>query len=250
MSTSAETGGRASTAGTHTIPEDPRSCVIHLERVSRQYDVGKVAAVVDQSLVVRRGEFLGVVGPSGSGKSTLLHLMCGMDRPTTGRVFFEGSEPGTPAEWARLRAQRVGFVFQAFHLLPTLTALENVQVPMIGVVAKARHRAERAARLLDQVGLRHRRDHLPGALSAGERQRVAIARALANRPAVVLADEPTGNLDSVTAAEVLALLTELHRSHELTLVIVTHDHGIARGADRIAHMRDGRITAIDERSAG
>ncbi|MEO6807678.1 MAG: ABC transporter ATP-binding protein, partial [Isosphaeraceae bacterium] len=182
--------------------------------------------------------------PSGCGKSTLLHLLGGLDRPTSGEVSFRGESLGT-MDLDAFRARRVGFVFQSFHLLPTLSALENVQVPMFESPRPRAERVERSRRLLDDVGMGHRCDHRPNMLSVGERQRVAIARALANEPALLLADEPTGNLDSQAQGDVLALLDRLRREHGLTLVVVTHSPEVAAAADREIRLRDGRIIAAD-----
>jgi ABC-type lipoprotein export system ATPase subunit len=193
------------------------------------------------TLAVAPGEFAAIVGPSGSGKSTLLHLLCGLDRPTAGRVWFRGSQPESAAEWTRIRARHIGFVFQAFHLFPTLTALENVEIPMFGVVPDAGARRRRARDLLCRVGLAPRLHHRPAELSGGERQRVAVARSLANRPALIGADEPTGNLDSKAAAEVLTLLAEIHREDGAAVVVATHNHEIASRAGRVIELADGRV---------
>ena len=213
---------------------------------ARTYDGGRVAALRGVSLRVAAGESLAVVGPSGSGKSTLLHLMSGLEAPSAGRVLFEGCEPRGPAAWCRLRARRLGIVFQAYHLLPALTAWENVQVPMLGVVNGARRRAELARELLDRLGLGERLRHRPNQLSGGERQRVAIARSLANGPDLILADEPTGNLDSATSAEILALLAEVRAERRVALVLVTHDAAAAAGSDRCVRLVDGRLAGEEQ----
>jgi len=216
---------------------------VALERVGRLYDGGRVAALRDVTLAIVPGEFVAVTGPSGSGKSTLLHVLCGLDRPTTGRVWFRGAEPASAEEWTRIRARHVGFVFQAFHLFPTLTALENVEIPMFGVVAGARARRRRAEDLLTRVGLAGRLEHRPAELSGGERQRVAIARSLANAPLLVGADEPTGNLDSKAAAVVLDLLEEVHRQDGTTLVLATHNRDVAARAGRVIELADGGLVS-------
>jgi ABC-type lipoprotein export system ATPase subunit len=228
---------------------EPRTAgaVVALECVSRLYDRGRVAALRDVTLTLSPGEFVAIAGPSGSGKSTLLHLLCGLDRPTRGRVFFRGAEPASAAEWTRLRARHIGFVFQAFHLFPTLTALENVEIPMFGVVPGVGARRRRARELLCRVGLAGRLGHRPAELSGGERQRVAVARSLANTPLLVGADEPTGNLDSKAAAEVLDLLEDLHRQDGATLIVATHNQAIAARAHRRIELADGRL--ISDRCA-
>jgi len=198
-------------------------------------------ALRDVTLTLKEGDSLAVCGPSGSGKSTLLHLLGAMDSPTRGRIRFRGVEPDGPRELAAIRAELIGFVFQAFHLLPTLSALENVQVPMFGVVPGSRERRERAEELLQSVGLADRATHLPGEMSGGERQRVAIARALANDPEVILADEPTGNLDSKSSAKVLDLLLELRETRDLAMVVVTHDSSVAARFDQTVNLLDGRV---------
>jgi ABC-type lipoprotein export system ATPase subunit len=203
---------------------------------------GLVRALDAVELEVASGETLAVMGPSGCGKSTLLHLLGGLERPSTGEVWLEGrridglSEKGL----ARLRRQAIGFVFQAFHLVEELTAAENVELPALLAGCSPRAARRRAAELLEQVGLTDRTGHLPSELSGGQRQRVAIARALSNEPLVVLADEPTGNLDSATTLDVLRLLDSL-RSAGQTLLIVTHDARIAATADRLISMRDGAL---------
>ena len=200
-------------------------------------------------LTVRRGEFLCIVGPSGSGKSTLLHLMGLLDRPTEGSVLFEGEDAfAQPKRWRdRMRNEAVGFVFQFYYLMPDLTVLENTLLPaMIHTplirwpLAKAAHRV-RAMEVLTELGLAERIHHLPRELSGGERQRAALARALVHEPRVLLADEPTGNLDSATGEEILRVLKHLHRDHGLTIVMVTHDERLAAKADRIVRLRDGRL---------
>jgi ABC-type lipoprotein export system ATPase subunit len=223
--------------------------LLSAEEVSRVYPKGGCAALDKVTLAVSSGDYVAVTGPSGSGKSTLLHLLCGLDRPTRGRVLFDGAAPANAPAWARLRARRIGFVFQSFNLLPTLTALQNVEVPMFGVTRSPKERRRRAESLLDCVGLAARLGHRPGELSGGEKQRLAIARSLANGPDVILADEPTGNLDSRTSGEILDLLEGIRNAGGTTLVLVTHDAAIARRAGRRIGLIDGRIVA-DESSAG
>jgi putative ABC transport system ATP-binding protein len=208
-------------------------------------DVALVRAVDDVSLDVTRGEAVAIVGPSGCGKSTLLYLLGGLERPTAGTLTVAGQKLERTAEagLAQLRRHALGFVFQAFHLVDELTALENVELPALLAGASPRHARDRAQQLLEQVGLTDRAVHLPSALSGGQRQRVAIARALANEPLIVLADEPTGNLDSAATTDVLRLFDQLH-SNGQTLVVVTHDSRIAATADRLISMRDGAF--VDE----
>ena len=215
--------------------------LVELIDVCRHYKTGYVHAVEDVSLSVAAGEFLAIVGPSGSGKTTLLNLLGGLDRPTRGSVRFAGREPRDAPEWARIRAAHIGYVFQAFHLLPTLNALENVQIPMLGVERNASRREQRARALLAELGLTERAQHHPDELSGGEQQRVAIARSLANAPRLILADEPTGNLDSTSAAAVVAALVQLVRAHRVALVLVTHNRELTRAADRVLAFRDGRV---------
>lgn len=210
-------------------------------------------------LEIPAGEFVAVAGPSGSGKTTLLGLLAGLDRPTAGRVIVDGQdlEALTEDERARFRVNRIGFVFQTFHLLPTLTALENVLVPLelAGAAAagsrhSARHVRARAAALLDRVGLGDRAHHYPVQLSGGERQRVSLARAFANRPRILFADEPTGNLDRETGAKVAALLEQLNRDTGTTLVLVTHDGELAGRADRILRLEGGRVVEKQRMAVG
>jgi len=237
-----------------TMPETPSetaadSVLLRAVRVSRRYPDGDVNALDDVSLDIHRGEYLAIVGPSGSGKSTLLNLLGALDEPTSGDVYFEGRPL---ADWGSLdafRSQKIGFVFQSFYLLPTLTAAENVQIPMFEGSLKLSERVDRALELLKSVGLEHRINHLPMQLSVGERQRVAIARALANRPPLLLADEPTGNLDSRSGAEILNLFDRLHDEQGETLVVITHSNEVADRAERVIEIRDGRIVNEHEKTA-
>lgn len=217
------------------------SAITQLEHVSRYYDGGRVKAMQDLNIRIAYQEWLTIIGPSGSGKSTLLHLMCGLDRPTSGHVFFEGKEPRSIREWTYMRSRKIGFIFQSFNLLPTLTALENVALPMFGVVHSARQRCSKALDLIKSVGLAHRTHHRPTQLSGGERQRVAIARSLANSPTLILADEPTGNLDSSSARNIMALLKEIHSKEKMTIVLVTHNPSMTNYGDRLVQLLDGRI---------
>ncbi len=219
---------------------DPLIETIHLSKV---YGSGETAvrALDDVNLTVAPGEFVAIMGPSGCGKSTLLNMLGALDQPTEGEVWVAGENLATLKHVDDFRARTVGFIFQLHNLLPTLTALENVEAPMQGRVASARERRDRAMHLLALVGLALRAKHLPNQLSGGQRQRIAIARALANNPKLVLADEPTGALDSQSGAEILQLLGELNRSQGTTIAVVTHDRRVAQATQRILRMQDGRI---------
>ena len=208
----------------------------------------EVHAVDGVDLAIYPGEFVAVEGPSGSGKSTLLQLLGALERASEGSVLLEGKELSGlgDAELTRLRSEAIGFVFQSFNLIPTLTAAENVEVAMAPVTHDHAARRDRALELLELVGLADRAKHLPSKLSGGEQQRVAIARALANNPRVVLADEPTGNLDSATSEDIVATLARLSSERNVTVVLVTHAEGVARRANRRVRMRDGRL--LDERA--
>ena len=223
--------------------------LIRAVNLRRRYMMGRepVDALAGVDLEVFKGEFIALVGPSGSGKSTLLNLIGGLDRPTDGEVWVEDLELGKASDkqLVRYRRERVGFIFQSFNLLQTRTAVENVEIPLMLAGVSRRERRERALLLLEQVGLRKRADHKPNELSGGEQQRVAVARSLANDPMLVLADEPTGNLDSKTGTEILGLLQNVLRQAGRAMVLVTHDSGVASHADRIVHLRDGSIQHIE-----
>jgi len=209
--------------------------------LKKQFDNGKVVALRGLDLEIRQGEFVAIVGQSGCGKSTLLQMLGSLDKPSEGTLNYRGRSIPAMPDPAAYRAHEIGFVFQAFHLLPTFTVLENVQIPMFEGKLSRSQRKARAVELLESVGLGHRFNHFPSELSGGERQRVAIARGLANQPSVVLADEPTGNLDSESALQIIDLLLDLHRKLSVTLVLVTHDPAIAARASRIIRMKDGRV---------
>ena len=223
-----------------------RAPAYELEGVSKSYALGggHVHAVKELGLTIQSGDAVAIVGPSGSGKTTLLQLLGGLDRPSAGSVRFEGRDMATMGdrELSSLRLHAIGFVFQQFNLIPTLTAAQNVEVALAPTGRKAAERRETVQGLLESVGLGGRADHVPSRLSGGEQQRVAIARALANAPHVLLADEPTGNLDSATGAEILDLLMSLSGAGR-TVIVVTHDTDVARRADRIIRMQDGRLAA-------
>ncbi len=218
--------------------------MIELSGVSRTWEVGgrPVHALRDVTLSIGAGEYVSVMGPSGSGKSTLLSLLGGLDRPTAGSYRFEGREVASlpDDDLSRLRRERIGFVFQSFHLVPRMTALENVALPLLLAGVSPKDRTARAAEALASVGLSPRLDHRPDQLSGGEKQRVCLARAVVTRPGLLLADEPTGNLDSASGAEIVALLERLHASG-ITLLVVTHDAGIGGRARRRVRLADGRV---------
>ncbi|MFE0701090.1 ABC transporter ATP-binding protein [Streptomyces sp. NPDC058872] len=214
-------------------------------RVSKIYRTGsvEVTALRDLDLLVHRGEMVGVMGPSGSGKTTLLNCLSGLDDIDGGRVEVDGHDLFAMSDAARTehRAHTMGFVFQAFNLIPVFSAVENVELPLLLVGTRPREARRRALDMLDRVGLGHRVEHRPSEMSGGEQQRVTIARALAGRPAIVWADEPTGNLDSTMAGQVMDLLCELNREGGQTIVLVTHDAGIGARVTRLIRMRDGRL---------
>jgi putative ABC transport system ATP-binding protein len=221
--------------------DSSQSALLRCERIGRTYPDGEVTALVDVSLEIRRGEYVAIMGPSGSGKSTLLNLLGTLDRPTSGEIYFEDKPLSKLRDLDNFRSRKIGFVFQSFYLLPTLTAIENVQIPMFEGSLSASQRARRAAELLESVGMSHRAKHLPSQLSVGERQRVAIARALANEAPLLLADEPTGNLDSHSGSDVLDLFDQLHDERGMTLIVITHSLEVAERAERIIWIRDGRV---------
>jgi putative ABC transport system ATP-binding protein len=214
---------------------------ICIKTLTKTYDMGQTRAVDRISLTIDRGEFIAIQGPSGSGKSTLLNIMSGLDEAEEGEVLIAGQRLGQNGDLARFRARVVGFIFQMHNLIPSLTALENVMIPMLELDLPNRESLRRAETLLDRVSLKNKAHRLPPQLSGGERQRVAVARALANEPELLLADEPTGSLDSLTAARVLDLLREIHRERRVTLVVVTHSSEVAQIAERIILLKDGKI---------
>jgi putative ABC transport system ATP-binding protein len=235
-------------ATTDTALESPVSNAFEAVGLKKDFDDGAVQALRSLDLQIPEVEFIAITGPSGCGKTTLLQLLGALDRPTAGTLVFRGvSIPDLPDPSA-YRSREIGFVFQSFHLLPTFTALENVQIPMLEIRMPSAKRRDRARELLKSVGLERRLNHFPSKLSGGERQRVAIARSLANNPSVLLADEPTGNLDSDNAAMILDLLVKIQQEKRMTLVLVTHDDRVAHRAARIIHMIDGH--AVSDRQTG
>jgi putative ABC transport system ATP-binding protein len=231
--------------GAAVAVEAARSTVIHLERIHKVYHMGdiEVHALRGVSLEINRGEFVAIMGPSGSGKSTMMNIIGCLDRPTKGQYFLEGidvskvDKPGL----ADIRNKRVGFVFQSFNLVPRTSALENVELPLIYAGVAAGERVRRARATLAEVGLSDRERNMPNQLSGGQQQRVALARALVNNPSLILADEPTGALDTRTSVEVMEIFQRLNRERSLTIIVVTHEPDIAQYADRIIQFRDGRV---------
>jgi lipoprotein-releasing system ATP-binding protein len=228
--------------------EAMNNAVIHAEHLGKTYAEGKLRTPVFDglSISVAKGETVAVVGASGAGKSTLLHLLGGLDTPTAGEVYVAGQKMSALSDAARgaLRNKSLGFVYQFHHLLPEFTALENVMLPVLLNGTGVPDAAQRAKTLLESVGLGHRLEHKPGELSGGERQRAAVARALVNRPACVLGDEPTGNLDEKTAATVFELMLALNREHHTSLVLVTHARPLARRMDRVLELHEGKLREL------
>lgn len=228
-----------------TDPAPDRPAAVRAENLHKSYLLGAAAigALRGVDLTIHRGEFVGLMGPSGCGKTTLLNLIGATDQPSRGRLWIDGVELAGLSDdaLADLRRDRIGIVFQFHNLIPTLTARENVELPLQFRGVRATERRQRALALLERVGLRDRAEHQPAELSGGEQQRVSIARALANRPALVLLDEPTGDLDSATGGEIIALLRDLNTREGATLVIATHDSSVASQCTRIVRLRDGRI---------
>jgi len=218
--------------------------IIELQKVTKIYklDEVEVVGVKDVDLKIKKGEFVCIMGPSGSGKSTLLHLIGCLDKPTYGKIFIDGIDISKMSEdeLAEIRKNKIGFVFQFFNLYPTLNALENVELPMIIAEKDKEYRRKRAMELLKIVGMEKFKDHFPSELSGGQRQKIAIARALANDPPIILADEPTGNLDSKSGKEVMEIFKKLHEEGK-TIVVVTHNKEVAKYSERIIYLKDGKI---------
>jgi putative ABC transport system ATP-binding protein len=225
--------------------------IIVLEDVVKIYKMDGVEtpALNGISLKIKKEDFIAIMGPSGSGKSTLMHLIGCLDRPTSGKIYIEGRDVSTLSdnELAKIRNQKIGFVFQSFYLLPRFSALQNVELPLIYRGVPPKERKQKAKELLERMGLSHRINYRPTQLSGGEQQRVAIARALAIDPIILLADEPTGNLDTKSSHEIMELLTKLHEEQGLTIIIVTHEKDIADYCKKIVRIQDGKILGIEER---
>jgi putative ABC transport system ATP-binding protein len=215
--------------------------VVRTVDLVKRYEEGAITALAGVSIDVARGEYVCIMGPSGSGKSTFLHMIGALDVPTGGEVFLNGRALSKEPNLDAVRAREVGFIFQLHNLIPTLTSVENVEIPMMGIGVPRAERRRRSEELLDAVGLGHRRRSIATRLSGGERQRVSIARALANGPGLILADEPTGDVDSKTGEQIMACIQETRRRVGATLVVVTHNPELAKGADRALHMKDGRF---------
>lgn len=220
------------------MSDDPAVRTVDLVK---RYPEADITALGGVSVEIARGEFFCIMGPSGSGKSTFLHLVGALDHATSGEVFLNGRALSKEPDLDRVRAREVGFIFQLHNLIPTLTSLENVEIPMMGLGVGRAERRRRASELLEAVGLSHRTGSVATRLSGGERQRVSIARALANRPGLILADEPTGDVDSKTGEKIMECIQASRRQTGATLVVVTHNPDVSRGADRTRHMKDGRF---------
>ena len=225
------------------------NAVIELQNVKKIYKMEGVEtpALRGVDLKIKKGEFMAIIGPSGSGKSTLLHMIGVLDRPTSGKIYLDGIDISklNDSELARLRGKKIGFVFQFFNLYPTLTAQENIELPMLILECDKKKREEKALNLIEMVDLEKRAGHLPSQMSGGERQRVAIARAIANDPEIVLADEPTGNLDTKIGSEIMKLFSRLQEEENMTIVMITHELKIAKYAERVVHLIDGKIVRGD-----
>ena len=222
--------------------------IVEMNDLYKSYEDGKIKALNGISLAIEDGEFVSIIGPSGSGKSTLLNMLGALDNPDSGSIVVAGQDLTVPKKLNEFRAGKIGFIFQLHNLIPNITTVENIEIPMYTQGFSSKEMKNKALKLLDDVGLRDKADILPNKLSGGERQRVAIARALANDPSIILADEPTGSLDSNTSTKILKLLIDLHKDNNVTLIIVTHDMDVARLADRIIEVLDGEIISAGDDS--
>lgn len=229
----------------HMNTKPTTDILIRAENLMLHFDGGNTKALNGLSVTIHEGEFVAIVGPSGCGKSSLLHLIGTLDVPTSGDIYFRSHPYSAIRDLSLFRRQHIGFIFQSFNLIPTLSALDNVIAPTIGCKGSATVHRERARGLLTKLGLRDRLEHFPGKLSGGERQRVAVARAMINSPDIILADEPTGSLDSLNAAHVLDVLVDIGIEHGLTVVMVTHDPNVSTRADRIIPVRDGKLDPLN-----
>ena len=217
--------------------------IVEISNVYKSYENGRIKALNGIDLNIKEGEFVSIIGPSGSGKSTLLNMLGALDVPDSGKITVAGHDLSSSKKLNEFRAQKIGFIFQLHNLIPNISVCENIEIPMYTQKMSSKEMKSKALKLLDSVGLSDKADIMPNKLSGGERQRVAIARALANDPSIILADEPTGSLDSKTSKRILSQLIDLHRDKNVTLIIVTHDMDVARLADRIIEVLDGEIVS-------
>jgi len=220
--------------------------IVRTENLALHFDDSKTKALDGINITIHKGEWVAIVGPSGCGKSSLLNLIGALDSPTSGELYFRSQSYSKILDLSLFRRQHIGFIFQSFHLIPTLSALDNVVAPTIACPGSPNEHKERAKNLLVKLGLRDRLDHFPGKMSGGERQRVAIARALINNPDMILADEPTGSLDSINAKQVLDIINDIREKKGLTVIMVTHDPSVSARAERIIHVCDGKIEHREE----
>ena len=221
---------------------------VELKNLQKSYENGKIKALNGIDLTIREGEFVSIIGPSGSGKSTLLNMLGALDVPDSGSISVAGEDLTSSKNLNKFRGEKIGFIFQLHNLIPNISVRENVEIPMFTQGMSSKDMKSRALKLLEDVGLKDKADILPSKLSGGERQRVAIARALANNPSIILADEPTGSLDSKTSSRILRQLIDLHESKNVTLIIVTHDMDVAKLADRAIQVLDGEVTSAGDDS--
>ncbi len=222
--------------------------VVEIKELYKSYEDGKIKALNGINLTIQDGEFVSIIGPSGSGKSTLLNMLGALDVPDSGSINVAGEDLNTSKKLNEFRGEKIGFIFQLHNLIPNISVVENVEIPMFTQKLSSKEMRARALKLLDDVGLKDKAEILPNKLSGGERQRVAIARALANNPSIILADEPTGSLDSKTSSKILKQLIDLHKDKNVTLIIVTHDMDVAKLADRVIEVLDGEIISAGDDS--